>query len=151
MTIDQLMSKDVHYCAPEQTLESAAEVMWTHDCACVPVCDGDAAPRLVGMITDCDICMAALFQPEPLSRLRIRDAMTATVISCRPGDSPDEVEQVMRQRRISRVPVTSEDGRLLGIVSLADLARGAEQSAAAHATATESNGTLAAIAAAGVH
>jgi CBS domain-containing protein len=142
MRIDQLMSRDVHFCTPDETLASAAGLMWNYDCGCVPVCGSDQTPEVVGMITDRDICMAALFQGKPLGELRIADAMRRDVKTCRPTDRPAEVERLMRDHQIRRVPVTDRAGWLVGIVSLADLARDGGQ---LEASPTEIAATLAAI------
>jgi CBS domain-containing protein len=127
MRIEQLMSRDVHHCRPEDTLDGAAYLMWQHDCGCVPVCSGNGESRVIGMLTDRDVCMAALFQGKPLRELRVADAMSREVRTCRPNDRPADVERVMREQQIRRIPVTEESGRLVGIVSLADLARVARQ------------------------
>ena len=148
MRIEELMSREVQYCRPDETLDRAASLMWDRDCGCVPVCSGDGAPRVVGMITDRDICMAALFQGRPLSELKVSEAMSADVRTCRPADRPAAVESVMRDQQIRRVPVVDERGSLIGIVSLADLAREAEKqnaSASQDITETEIGDTLAAI------
>jgi CBS domain-containing protein len=124
MRIDQLMSRQVQYCTPEETLDRAAYLMWSNDCGSVPVCAGsNGSNRVVGMLTDRDICMAALFQGKPLRELRAGDTMSRELCSCRPSDSPADVERLMRKQQIRRVPVTDSDGSLVGIVSLADLAR----------------------------
>ena len=123
MRIDQVMSRDVHFCTPDETLASAASLMWDYDCGCVPVCSSDQNPEVVGMITDRDICMAALFQGRSLGELRIEAVMSRDVRTCRPTDRPAEVERLMRDHQIRRVPVTDRARRLVGIVSLADLAR----------------------------
>jgi CBS domain-containing protein len=123
MRIEELMSDNVQYCSPNDTLAAAARVMWDSDCGCVPVCTSDGAPRVIGMITDRDICMSALFEGKPLSELQVSDAMSREVHVCRPADSSVAVERLMRDRQIRRVPVTDESGALLGLVSLADLAR----------------------------
>src|SRR5688572_4460120 len=62
MTIEPIMSRDVHHCRPDHTLDYAASQMWEHDCGCLPVCTSDdgGEPRVIGMLTDRDICMAAL-------------------------------------------------------------------------------------------
>jgi CBS domain-containing protein len=143
MRIDQVMSRGVHYCSPDDTLDTAAGLMWQHDCGCVPVCSGNGTPQVIGMITDRDICMSAFFQAKPLHELRVADAMSREVYICRPGDRPAEVERTMRSRQIRRVPVTDREGRLVGIVSLADLARDGGQ--AAETPASEIGATLAAI------
>ena len=122
--------------------------MWDHDCGCVPVCSGNGVTRTIGVITDRDICMGALFQGKPLQELRVGDAMARQLLACRPEDSLREAEQAMRDARIRRLPVLDDQGALLGILSLADLAREAarEQTRAyREVTEVEVNDTLAAI------
>lgn len=146
MQIERLMSRNVQYCSPDDTLDRAAQLMWEFDCGSVPVCMGNGSPRVVGMITDRDICMSALFEGKPLCDLRVASAMSRRVLVCLPSDQPARVERVMRERQIRRVPVTDESQNLLGIVSLADLARAAQrQSKAAGITETQIGDTLAVI------
>ncbi len=146
MRIDELMSRDVHYCLPEQSLAGAAYEMWNHDCGCLPVCAGNGTPHIVGIITDRDICMAALFQGRSLRELKVVDAMSRDVRSCRANDRPAEVERVMREQQIRRLPVTDRQGKLVGIVSLADLALEAgDGDPSAKISETEIGSTLAAI------
>ena len=123
MRIEELMSQNVFYCRPEDSLASCARQMWEHDCGSVPVCTGDNGGRVVGMITDRDICMCALHQAQPLSMLRVSDAMSRTLTSCGPRDRVGDVEELMRTQQVRRVPVIDTEGALVGIVSLADLAR----------------------------
>jgi CBS domain-containing protein len=130
MTIEPLMTRHVHYCRPDHTLDHAAAQMWDHDCGCVPVCVDDGEPRVIGMLTDRDICMAALFQGRPLRELKVADAMSRDIHVCEVDDRPEDVEVKMREIKIRRLPVTDEAGGLVGIVSLADLARAAHGRAA---------------------
>jgi CBS-domain-containing membrane protein len=148
MRVDQLMTKQVQSCQPEDTLDRAAQLMWDHDCGCLPVCTGNGARRALGVITDRDICMCALFHGEPLRALRVSDAMAKQVCVCRPGDSLAAAEQVMRDAHIRRLPVVDEQGALIGMISLADLAREAareETQPQQEITETEIGYTLAAI------
>jgi CBS domain-containing protein len=125
--------------------------MWDHDCGCLPVCTaGDGGARTVGLITDRDICMCALFEHAPLSELRVGQAMTRQVLGCQPGDSLDQAERVMQSGRVRRLPVLSPRGDLLGVVSLADLAREAQRDGGSRVggrdiAASEVGNTLAAI------
>jgi CBS domain-containing protein len=121
------MSRDVHSCRPDHTLDFAASQLWEHDCGSLPVCagDGEGEPRVIGMLTDRDICMAALFQGRPLHELKVADAMSREIRVAKLDDRPEDVEVLMREQQIRRVPVTDEDGGLVGIVSLADFARAA--------------------------
>jgi CBS domain-containing protein len=125
MQVDNLMTRQVHCCRTDETLQRAAQLLWDHDCGCLPACDElhQGTPRVVGIITDRDICMCALFTGKPLSELRVRDAMTRQVLSCRPHQSLMEAEGVMRGAQIRRLPVVDEHGGVLGMLSLADLAR----------------------------
>jgi CBS domain-containing protein len=133
MTIEPIMSRQVQHCRPDHTLDYAAARMWEHDCGCLPVCtaDGDNEPRVIGMLTDRDVCMAALFQGRPLHELKVADAMSRDIRVSKLDDRPEDVELLMREQRIRRVPVTDDAGTLVGIVSLADFARAATRDTAA--------------------
>ena len=97
--------------------------MWDNDCGCLPVTADDGSGRVVGMITDRDICMAARFQERTLQELRVEDAMAETVRACNPEDSLGHAETIMAGARVRRLPVVDDSGQLIGLVSLADLAR----------------------------
>ena len=134
MTIEPIMSRDVRHCRPDHTLDYAASQLWEHDCGSLPVCasDEDGEPRVIGMLTDRDICMAALFQGRPLRELKVADSMSRDIRVAKVDDRAEDVELLMRELKIRRVPVTDENGRLVGIVSLADFARAARGGAASH-------------------
>jgi CBS-domain-containing membrane protein len=128
MEVAEVMSREVQCCAPGDSLAHAATLMWDHDCGCLPVCirrEGKA--RTVGLITDRDICMCALFEHAPLAELLVTQAMTKHVLGCQPGDSLEQAERAMQGGRVRRLPVLSSEGDLLGMISLADLAREAER------------------------
>ena len=127
MTIEPIMSRHVHRCRPDDTLNYAALQLWERDCGSLPVCagDGDDEAEVIGMLTDRDICMAALFQGKPLHELKVADAMSRDIRVAKADDRLEDVELLMRELKIRRVPVTDEAGRLIGIVSLADFARAA--------------------------
>jgi CBS domain-containing protein len=123
MRIQQLMSRTVQSCAPEDSLKEAAQLMWDHDCGCLPVVHHNGAARIAGVITDRDICMCALFRGRPLRELRVADAMSSRVRTCRSTDRLSEAETIMREARIRRLPVVDDDDALVGMLSLADLAQ----------------------------
>lgn len=134
MTIESLMSRDVHSCRPDQTLDLAAARLWETDCGSLPVCavvDG-GEPRVIGMLTDRDVCMAALFQGRPLHELKVADAMSRDIRVSRVDDRPEDVELMMRELKIRRVPITDDAGTLVGVVSLADFARAARGPSSSH-------------------
>ena len=119
MKIRDLMSRDVKTCSLWDDLAVAAQSMERHGHDCLPVVDG--AGRAVGMITDHDISIAA--KRAPLSVLRVAGAMRKGASSCDPEDMPAVAEEIMRARQIRGVPVVASDGRLVGLISMSDLAR----------------------------
>lgn len=148
MFVEQLMARQVYSCRPDDTLDRAAQLMWDHDCGSLPVCTGDGATKVVGMITDRDIAMCAMFHSRPLADLRVSEAMARDLQTCQPGVALAEAERIMREAQIRRLPVIDEEGRLIGMISLADLAREAARevkTGAAEISENEVGDTLAAI------
>jgi CBS domain-containing protein len=123
MRVKDIMTKQVTSCGPDDTLDRAAQLMWDKDCGLLPICARDGINRVVGVITDRDICMSALFQGKALSELRVADAMARQVQVCRPGDTFADAEESLRTLQLRRLPVVDDAGALVGIITLADLAR----------------------------
>jgi CBS domain-containing protein len=122
--VEQLMTRIVRTCRPQDTLDVAAQIMWEEDCGCVPVVTrGEGRSRLVGMITDRDVCMAALTQGRALHAIEVTSAMARELASCRPTDTVLVALQVLRTKRLRRLPVVATEDELVGILSLADLVR----------------------------
>jgi CBS domain-containing protein len=121
MKVEQVMQCDVKTCRADDTLNTAAQLMWNHDCGCVPVVDGDG--HVVGMLTDRDICMAAYTRGMPLDGVQVQDAMSRRVSACQPQDALADAERMMRDNQVHRLPVIDAGGHIVGIVSLNDLAQ----------------------------
>jgi CBS domain-containing protein len=119
------MTKNVSSVQSGDSLSKAAKIMWDCDCGAIPVVEDGG--RAVGMITDRDICMAAWTQDRALSTISIPQAMSQAIYSCSPDDSLAAAEEVMRSRQVRRLPVLDAEGRLQGIISLADIVRAAER------------------------
>jgi CBS domain-containing protein len=126
-------------------MAAAAQIMWEHDCGVVPVVDAER--RVVGIVTDRDLCMAAYTKGLALARMRVVDAMQAPVFCCREEDLPDAIHEAMRTHQVRRIPVVDDSRRLVGMVSLNDLALDADAAEGAARTRriTEVAETLAAI------
>ncbi|HVP31140.1 MAG TPA: CBS domain-containing protein [Myxococcota bacterium] len=123
MFVEHLMTKDVWACTPTDSLREAARIMWERDCGCVPVVEGGGSGRLVGIVTDRDACMCEYLQHRPLEELHVADAMTHDVRVCHPSDPVQDAESTMREAHVRRLPVVDDAGQLLGLLSLADIAR----------------------------
>jgi CBS domain-containing protein len=148
MRVEQVMTKPVQCCRPGDTLEQAARLMWDNDCGCLPVCEGNGVSKIVGMITDRDITMCALFQGKSLCELGVADAMAREVRTCHPDDALADAEQIMRDGQIRRLPVVDDDQCVVGMISLADLSQEAARERTARTkeiTEGEVNDTLAEI------
>jgi CBS domain-containing protein len=120
MKVENLMIRDVHTCKPEDGLSVPARIMSNHDCGCVPVIDDEY--RVLGMITDRDICMAGMAQEKPLSAIQARTVMAKAPRTCKPTDEHVQAERMMRTHQVRRLPVVDDSGRLVGLISLNDLA-----------------------------
>lgn len=146
-TVTAFMTADPTVCAPDATLAEAARKMWQHDVGCLPVVDGDG--KAIAMVTDRDACMAAYLAGTPLDKVPVRTAMSRALWSCGPETSPAEAEAIMSHRQIRRLPVVDGAGRLLGVVTLGDLARAAarnsEGAGAARPGSQDVTATLAAV------
>jgi CBS domain-containing protein len=129
MQVKDLMTTSPSVCTPEDTTNEAARIMWERDCGAVPVVD--ANHRVVGMITDRDICIAAYFQGEPLSQIRVGDVMSRELCTCRPEDELMRAEHVMREHQVRRLPVVADGQLLVGILSVGDLAQRVPRAAGA--------------------
>ena len=125
MKVDSVMTTSVSTCVPGDTLNDAARVMWERDCGIVPIVADRNDSRVIGVITDRDICIAAYTQGRPLREIRIGDVMSKRVISCRASDEVDFAEGAMQQAQVHRLPVVDESQHLVGVLALADLARAA--------------------------
>jgi CBS domain-containing protein len=131
MKVHELMNPNVETCRAEDDLSAAAMVMWRRDCGFVPVVD-PSSEKVVGVITDRDICMAAATRHIAPESLRVRDVMATDVCACEAEDNVDGALRTMRSRQVHRLPVVDRGGRLRGVLSIADVTRAAPNDAVAH-------------------
>lgn len=129
MRVSEAMSDNVKIVNPGQSIREAARLMAELDCGCLPV--GEEG-RLVGMITDRDITVRAVAQGMS-SKTPIRDVMSPEVKYCFETAQLDEVAQNMADIKVRRLPVLDQKKRLVGILSLADLALTEDAACAASA------------------
>jgi CBS domain-containing protein len=125
MKVRELMASNVVSCAPTDSLNIPARLMWERDCGCVPVVDHNNV--VVGIITDRDICMGAYTQGRSLHLIQVKDVIGASVVSCEPDDDLITAEKLMRDNKVRRLPVCDADGKLTGVISLSDIALEAER------------------------
>lgn len=130
MKIREIMTPAVQCVRPDDTLVEAAGVMRELDVGVVPVCENR---DLVGMLTDRDIAIRAVAAGLNPDRTVVRDIMTPHVIFVYEDDNLDAAVRMMEDHQIRRAPVMSRDNRLVGIVSLGDIAVDANAALSAEA------------------
>lgn len=144
MKVKDMMTSDVHTCQPETNLAMAAMQMWDGDFGVLPVvADGR---KVVGMITDRDICMAAASKQRDPATIRVEEVVTGQVYGCSPDTDIHEALKIMQQRQVRRLPIiNADDGKLAGILSLNDIALKAQNDGRAELSAQDVENTLKAI------
>ena len=113
------MSTDVCIAGPEQTIRDAAQTMIQIDAGALPVGEND---RLIGMITDRDIVVRAVAEGRSPAT-KVREVMSSEVLYCFEDEDLDDIARNMSEVKVRRLPVLNRDKRLVGILSLGDLAR----------------------------
>jgi CBS domain-containing protein len=132
MKLSEIMTREVVILQPDDSLQSAAKKMRDLNIGFLPVCDGET---LIGVISDRDITIRALADGMDVNIMLGRDLMTTPAIYCFEDQDVSEAAKIMEENQIRRLVVLSrEDKRLVGVISLGDLAR--------HATADRSGQVL---------
>ena len=120
MKVSEIMSKEVFVCRPEDNLYEAAALMWDNDIGALPVVNDHS--KVIGMITDRDICMCAYTKGRALSDLAVHSAMSRQIHSCAADDKVAAAEEKMILFKVRRLPVLDATGLPVGILSLNDIA-----------------------------
>lgn len=126
MLVSEAMSRDVKLAQPGQTIREAAKIMSEIDSGAVPVQEND---RLVGMITDRDIAIRAIAAGKGPDT-PVREVMSQEIKYCFDDENVDHVAKNMAELQVRRLPVVNREKRLVGIISLGDLAVKETRSAA---------------------
>jgi CBS domain-containing protein len=121
MKVKEICTWEPWVCPVEGSLADAAQIMWDGDCGAVPVVDSER--KVVGMISDRDITIAALTKDRSPRQVQVREVMTGNVYSCGPEDDVREALRTMGERRVRRLPVLDGNGALKGILSISDCIR----------------------------
>ena len=120
MQIKDLMNPSVVTIEPTSSASLAARLISRHNVGVLPVCGADR--RLRGVVTDRDIVLRCIAAEEDPAQTMVRDIMTRSCATVSPGDDCREATRIMSARQVRRLPVV-EEGRLVGMISLSDLAR----------------------------
>jgi CBS domain-containing protein len=121
MQVKDIMTRKVETVYADTPLANVAEKMRSHDIGILPVYDGDT---LVGTITDRDITVRATANGLHPQMIRSQDVMTRNVVSCFEDQDVDEAGRIMQENKVRRLPVINQHRKLVGILSIGDIALG---------------------------
>ncbi|HEX7158387.1 MAG TPA: CBS domain-containing protein [Edaphobacter sp.] len=122
MKVREAMTSNPVCCVPGDTAQSAAKMMCEHSVGSMPVVTDQQSRKLAGIITDRDLCCSIVAQGLDPKSTTIQKYMHHNPVACRDGENLNGCEQAMQKHQIRRIPVVDAEGRVIGIVSQADLA-----------------------------
>jgi len=122
MKVQDVMSKTLFCCTPADSVQKAAELMKANDVGSVPVVNDCNERKLLGIVTDRDICVKAVASGKSNSTLKVSEVMTKGPVTCGPDESIEECEAKMVRNQVRRIPVIDSRGICIGVVAQADIA-----------------------------
>ena len=122
MQAREIMTENPACCTPNDTVQEAARKMADVDCGCLPVVGDMESKEIVGVVTDRDLACRCLGEGKGADT-RVSEVMSASPSCCTPDSDVEEVERIMTERQVRRVPVIDDQGCCVGMVAQADLAR----------------------------
>ncbi len=122
MQIAEVMTQELVTCVPTCSAQAAAELMRQHDIGILPVIVNRFSRKLLGVVTDRDLCLAVIGAGHPPS-VEVQECMTSPVITVSPHDEVQAAIHLMQEHQVRRLPIVDNEERLVGVLSLADLIR----------------------------
>jgi len=119
MKVKEIMTANPKACVMTANLAEAARLMWEADCGILPVV-GEGG-KVVGLITDRDICMAGMTKGQNESSIAIEDVISGKLFTCKPEDDIHSALNTMRDNKVRRLPVVIADRKLAGMLSMNDV------------------------------
>lgn len=120
MKVKECMCSEICYCKPDSTINQVAKMMCENHVGCIPVCNDENC--VVGILTDRDIILRAVACDKDANNTKVRDIMSCNTICCDSNSELTEASKMMKEQQIRRIPVT-ENGKIVGILTLGDLAK----------------------------
>jgi CBS domain-containing protein len=121
MNVRKVMTRNPVCCLPEDTAQTVASMMCEYNVGSIPVVADIDSQKLIGIVTDRDLCCTIIAQGLDPSATTIMAFMREGPVSCRPEENLESCERAMQKHQVRRIPVVDEQGRCIGIVAQADL------------------------------
>jgi CBS domain-containing protein len=125
MKVQDVMTRNVKSCSPRSSLAQASALMWDYDCGVMPVVNSE--DRVIGMITDRDIAIAAATNNRLTTEIDVGEVMSGNVYACAEDEDISSALHTMRREKVRRLPVIRNEGKLAGILSINDVVLRAEE------------------------
>jgi CBS domain-containing protein len=121
MNIKDVMTTNPSYCVPGDSSTRAARIMKDKNVGIVPIIQSDADHKLIGVVTDRDLCLAVVAQNVQPDTVKIQQCMTTEIVTVRPDDEVQKAMALMSENQVRRIPVVNQDDVLEGMVATADI------------------------------
>ncbi len=121
MKVSELMSPDPAFCVANDSALRAAVIMRELNVGIIPIIDSEKSGKLLGVVTDRDLCMKVVADGKDPKDTHLEECMTTTLVTCAPDDDIETVMHLMQENQVRRIPVVGQANRLEGIVSTADI------------------------------
>ena len=122
MKVREIMSSDPVCCLPSDSAQAVAAILRDRNVGSLPVVEDKETNKLLGMITDRDLCCSIVADGLDARKTAISKFVSSNPVTCREGENVENVERAMQERQVRRIPVVDGQGCCIGIVSQADLA-----------------------------
>ncbi len=123
MTVQEIMTREPQCCTPDTKLRQVARMMVDCDCGAIPVVEDMDSKQPVGIVTDRDIVMRVVAEGKDYTQLGASAAMTPSTVTVQEDADLSDAERLMKDRQIRRIIVVDENGRCVGMLAQADIAR----------------------------
>jgi CBS domain-containing protein len=121
MRVGEIMTTSPTCCLPSDSSSRAARIMKDMDTGFVPVIEDEKTRKVIGVVTDRDLCLEVVAEPKDPESVQVRDCMAGTVVSCTVDEDVEKALDLMRDNQVRRIPVVNREGTIQGILSLADV------------------------------
>lgn len=121
MRIRDMMTANPACCLADDSAVQAARIMVDKKVGVVPVVESSSRLRLLGVVTDRDLCVTIVVADREPSAVKVRECMTANIVACRPDDDVQRAVDLMSEHQVRRIPVIDQEGLLQGMVSMANV------------------------------
>ena len=121
MTVREIMTTSPACCLPSDSSVRAARIMKDMYTGIVPVIEDETSRKVIGVVTDRDLCLEVIAEAKDPEQVQLRDCMARAVVCCAVDDDVVKALDMMRDNQVRRIPVVDREGRIQGIISMADL------------------------------